>query len=269
MAVIAVPAHLHLPMAARLADAGIHLLIEKPLGTSLAGVDSLVQGLTDRNLTVAVAYVLRHHPALRAMRDAIESGEFGRPVELVAVAGQHFPTYRPAYRDIYYRDHSRGGGAVQDALTHVVNAAEWLIGPVDRLIADTAHQVLEGVEVEDTVHVMARHDEVPASYSLNQHQAPNENTITVICERATCRFQLHRNSWSWISAPELPWEEKEFPSLQRDDLFVQQAHAFLDAVDGRAGPVCPLPDAIQTLRVNLAVLASAEEGVWKQVDRDQ
>ena len=69
-----------------------------------------------------------------AMKAALDSGRFGRPVQLVAVCGQHFPTYRPAYREIYYRDRATGGGAIQDAITHVLNLGEWLIGPVDRLL---------------------------------------------------------------------------------------------------------------------------------------
>ena len=265
-AVIATPAHLHVSMAADLAQAGVHLLIEKPLSTSLDGIDSLARTIAERNLKVAVAYVLRQHPALRAMRDAIREGRFGRPVQLVAACGQHFPTYRPAYREIYYKDRATGGGAVQDALTHTMNAAQHLVGPIDRLTADAAHQVLDGVQVEDTVHVLARHGELLASYSLNQYQAPNELTITVVCERGTCRFELHRHRWAWMTQPDSSWREERFDNLQRDDLFVAQATNFLDMLDGRAEPACSLHEAARTLRVNLNVLASAEDGAWKGTD---
>jgi predicted dehydrogenase len=210
--------------------------------------------------------VLRHHPALRAMRDAIHGGRFGRPVQLVAVCGQHFPTYRPAYREIYYTDRATGGGAVQDALTHTMNAGQWLAGPIDRVAADVAHQVLDGVDVEDTAHVLARHGEVLASYSLNQYQAPNEFTMTVVCERGTCRFQLHKHCWAWVQRPDAPWHEEGISGLQRDDLFIAQANAFLNLLDGSAEPTCSLAEAVQTLRTNLAVLASADEGTWKETD---
>jgi predicted dehydrogenase len=265
-AVIATPAHLHVSMAADLAAAGVHLLIEKPLSTSLDGVDALTQVVAGQNVKVAVAYVLRLHPALAAMRCAIHAGRFGRPVQLVAACGQHFPTYRPAYREIYYRDRATGGGAVQDALTHTVNAAQWLVGPVDRLVADAAHQVLEGVDVEDTVHVVARHGDLLASYSLNQHQAPNETTITVVCERGTCRFELHRHRWAWMTRPDTAWVEERFDGLQRDDLFEAQANEFLDVTEGRAEPVCSLEEAIGTLRVNLAMLASVEDSKWTRTE---
>ncbi len=265
-AVIATPAHLHISMANSLADAGMHLLIEKPLSTSLEGIDSLQATLARNNLAAAVAYVLRHYPALRAMRDATQSGRFGRPVEMVAVSGQHFPTFRPAYRETYYANHATGGGAVQDALTHLINAGQWLAGPIDRLVADTAHQVLEGVDVEDTAHVIARHDRLLASYSLNQHQAPNEFVITVVCEQATCRLKLHRQQWAWMDRPDTPWQKESFPGLERDDAFIAQANAFLDVVDGKAEPTCTLQEAVNTLRANLAVLASAQDGTWKRTD---
>src|SRR5262249_40655674 len=155
-AVIATPAPLHVPLSLRLAEAGIHLLIEKPLSTSLEGVDRLRQVVARPGGGAAVAYVYRVLPGLAGMRAALVEGRFGRPVQLVAVCGQHFPTYRPAYRTIYYTDRAQGGGAIQDALTHVINAGEWLIGPVDRVLADAAHQILEGVEGEDTVHVLTR-----------------------------------------------------------------------------------------------------------------
>jgi predicted dehydrogenase len=263
VAVIATPAPLHVPQATRLAAAGRHVLIEKPLSTTLDGLDELRQAIRARGVTAAVAYVYRCHPLLAAMRQAIHEGRFGRPVELVAVSGQHFPTYRPAYRSIYYADRTTGGGAIQDALTHVVNAGEWLLGPIDRVVADAAHCVLDGVAVEDTVHLLARHGPVLASYSLNQHQAPNEMTITVVGERGTARFELHEHRWRWMTEPGSAWHEERIEPLERDAVFIAQAHAFLDTVEGRREPLCSLEEGIQTLRVNLAALASAAEGTWQ------
>jgi len=264
-AVIATPAHLHVPMAIRLAEAGTHLLIEKPLSTGLEGIDRLKEEVRTRRLVAAVAYVLRGHPALEAMKREIDSGRFGPPVQLVATAGQHFPTYRPADREIYYTDHATGGGAIQDGLTHVLNAGRWLVGPIDSLVTDAAHQVLEGVEVEDTVGLLARHGSVLASYSLNQHQAPNEWTISVVCRRGTARFELHRHRWRWMIKPDDPWHEESFGPIERDSLFVAQANAFLDCVEGTRAPVCTLDEGIETLRANLAALASVRERRWQTV----
>ena len=267
-AVIATPAPLHVSLATRLAEAGIHVLIEKPLSTNLEGIDRLRQVVRERAVTAAVGYVYRCHPSLVALRKAVLGAQFGRPVELVAVCGQHFPTYRPGYRDIYYRDRTTGGGAIQDALTHIVNAGEWLLGPVDRLVTDAAHLVLDGVAVEDTVHLLTRHGAALASYSLNQHQAPNEMTLTVICEKGTARCEFHEHRWRWLVEPGGTWQDERIPPLERDALFITQANAFLDAVEGRAAPLCTLEEGLQTLRVNLAALASVEGGSWQVIPRE-
>lgn len=264
-AVIAVPAHLHVPLARRLARAGVHLLIEKPLSTGMEGVEALATSVRERGVTAAVAYVYRANPVVEALRRAVRSGRFGPPLEVVVHCGQHFPTYRPAYREIYYKDRATGGGAVQDALTHLVNAVEWIVGPVTRLAADAAHLAIEGVEVEDTVHVLARHGPVMASYSLNQHQAPNEVSITVVCRGGTCRAELHRGRWRRMSEPGGAWEDEDLGPIERDAPFTRQAHAFLDALEGARPPLCTLDEGAQTLRANLAVLASAENGTWQTV----
>ncbi len=265
LAVIATPAHLHLDIATRLASAGLHVLIEKPLDTNADGIHRLAQVATEHGVLVAVAYVYRCFPALKAMREALLSGRFGKPVELVAVCGQNFPTYRPAYRDTYYASRATGGGAIQDALTHVLNAGEWLVGPIDRLVADAAHRVLADVSVEDTAHLLARHGDVLASYSLNQHQSPNEITLSVVCERGTFRWESHKHRWRWMTSPDDPWHDEAHEPLPRDAAFVAQANSFLDSIVKRTSPPCSLKEGLQTLRVNLAALASVDSGTWQTI----
>ena len=264
-AVIATPANTHIEIARKLAGHDFHLLIEKPLSTNLEGIKELSAVLDSRGLVASVAYVYRSFPALTSMREALRSGRFGKPVQIVAVGGQHFPTYRPAYRSTYYTRHATGGGAIQDALTHVINAAEWLVGPIDRLVVDAAHQLLDGVEVEDTVHLLARHGNVLGSYCLNQHQAPNESSITVLCSQGTVRWQSHTQSWRWMVVPEEPWHDETFEPMPRDAAFIGQASAFLDAVKNGVPPRCSLNEAEQTLKVNLAALNSLQSQAWQTI----
>ena len=275
-AVICTPAHLHVSMAMTLARHDCGMLIEKPLSISLEGIDEFIAEVHRRQIPVSVAYVLRQHPALNAMRECVQQNRFGRPVQIAYTGGQFFPLYRPAYREIYYTRHETGGGAVQDALTHIVNAAEWVVGPVMKLVADAEHCVLEGVEVEDTVHLLTRHVEghpesaaserpLLGSFCLNQHQTPNESTWTVICERGTLRFEFHRNRWLTCAEPGADWVVEEEFEIERDELFTRQASMFLDQLDGNVAPACSLDEALQTLRVNLAALQSLKSTAWENV----
>lgn len=201
------------------------------------------------------------------MKRAIASGSLGTPVQLVVVAGQNFPTYRPAYRESYYVSRARGGGAIQDAMTHLVNAGEWLLGPIDRVVADADRKVLASVDVEDVVHFLARHGSALGSYSLNQFQSPNEISITVVCENGTARFEYHRHRWRRMVKPDDLWHDEATIKLERDDLFVWQAESFLNAIERREPPLCSLDEGIQTLRVNLAIIKSLESEQWQDASR--
>lgn len=263
--VIATPAPLHVAQARAGLAQGCHVLIEKPLAITDEGIKELLAEADASSRAVGVAYVYRAHPALAAMRKAIASGEFGKPLELIAVCGQHFPFYRPAYASTYYARHETGGGAVQDALTHILNAGEWLMGPMTALVADTAHQRLATKDVEDTAHVLARHGEAMASYALNQHQAPNETTISVVCESGTARFEYHAQRWRSCRNPGDAWTDHDDTPLERDTLFIRQAEAFLDACFENTPVLCSLREGIRSLRVNQAILRSVATRQWQDL----
>jgi predicted dehydrogenase len=265
IAVICAPAHLHIPMATKLANLGIHTLCEKPLSVSLDGIDELSEATERHGVVLGIAYTWRHFPISVAIKETLDSGRFGRPLSLVHVSGQNFPTYRPAYREIYYNDHKTGGGAIQDALTHMINLGEWLVGPVDRIVADAKHLSLPGVDVEDTVHVLTHQGDVMGSYAMNQHQTAKTTMFTIACEQATVLAEYHKNRWMWQEAPEGEWHVEQFPAVERDSNYLSQAHSFLDAVEGRSEVRCTLSEGLQTLRVNLAALASSKQHTWQQI----
>ncbi len=258
--VICTPAQTHLPLALRGLEAGKHLLIEKPLAVDLKDVSRVREAILKAGRHVAVAYVYHAMPWIREMRAAFVSGDLGAPKHATIVAGQHFPTFRPAYRDIYYTRHETGGGAIQDALTHLANLAEWLLGPTTRLYCDAAHQVLEGVEVEDTVNIVARHGEVMVSYATNQFQAPNEMELCIHCERGSIRVQGHERRWGIQRQGETEWTWHTHPPVERDAHFISQAHEFLNGVEGQPSVLATFDEGVQTLKFNLAALESAATG---------
>ena len=276
-AVIASPADTHVPIALQLAEAGVPMLIEKPLSVSLDGLDELTRRIEARGLLAAVAYVYRAHPSLRGMKTMIDAGRFGKPLHVTVVSGHSFPTFRPAYQEIYFKNRRTGGGAIQDALTHLVNAVEWLVGPTERVAVHAERKVLSNVAVEDTVNMLARNGAVMACYSLNLYQAPSELTVAVVCERGTLKLELHKERFRWKVTPDnrhgaSEWHNVPAGVSELDEWFMVQERAFLDALERTAEPLCTLAEAAQTLRVNLAALASADrDGVWRQVatERDE
>lgn len=258
--VICTPAHTHIPIATRCAEMGIHLLLEKPLSTSLDGIPALIQTAAGRGLVARVAYVHRSIPTVMAARKLLLSGVTGAVKHVVATAGQHFPTARPAYASTYFARRESGGGCIQDAITHTIHAVEWLVAPFTRVFCDASHQALAGVEVEDTVNVVGRlRGDIPVSVVQNQFQAPSELCITIHGLLGSVRVELHRQRVGFLPLGGQDWQWSDLPPEERDGMFVRQARSFLGAIDGEPDDLATLEDGLQTLKVNLAALRSADE----------
>lgn len=255
---ICTPAHLHVEHAELLAPATPALLIEKPLCTRLEDVARLEAAVAGK--VVQIAYVLRAHPATQRARELLEAGEIGPLHQVAVMAGQHFPTYRPAYRQIYYARREMGGGAVQDAATHLFDLVQYLAGPLAWIFCDYSHQALPDVEVEDTVHLLGRADagRVLVSLALNQFMAPNETHIQLNGERGSLCIRLHEQRVGVFKFGSTEWSWSEPLVHERDDLFRAQARSFLAAAAGEQPPLCSLAEGLRALRVNLAALESGE-----------
>lgn len=264
--VICTPAHLHLPIAIKLLNLRLHVFIEKPLAIDTALVPQVREAIAQAQRFVAVAYVYHLMPWVANAREFLKQGELGKVLHVSSMSGQHFPTFRPAYRDIYYTRHELGGGAIQDALTHLVNAVEWLIGPCTRVYCDAAHQALEGVTVEDTVNVTSRHGQVLVSFAMTQFQTPNENTLLIHCENGSVKIETNHQRWGVMRRGDADWTWHQTPPQERDDMFIAQANAFLDGVEGRDTPLCTFEEAVQTLKFNQAALRSAATGAAIEIE---
>lgn len=260
--IICTPAHLHVPMAMEALRHGKHVLIEKPLSQSLGSIDALLRIHELSGCQAAVAYVLHVFPFLVEARDFLRSGTLGPVRHVTLMSGQPFHRLRPAhavhYSQTYYSDRKLGGGAIQDALTHTANWIESVIGATDSVLCDCAHQVLPGVTVEDTVNISARHGDILVSYALNQFQAPNESTLQFNTATGSVKIEFHRQRWGVFRENDADWTWHEAPVAERDSHFITQANSFLDQIEGQPARLCTLPAAAQTLRFNLAALASAE-----------
>lgn len=260
-AVVATPAPSHVAIATEILKAQRHCLIEKPLALALDGLTGLSAAHAASGRAAAIAYVHHFRAEVAAARAFVQAGSLGRVLQASVVSGQDFPFFRPAYREIYYRDRTQGGGAIQDALTHLANLIEWFVGPTAALSCEAGHQALAGVEVEDTVAVTGRtRDGAIVTWSLNQFQAPNETTLQFNAERGSVIVEYHRQRWGYFARGDKDWTWETFPPAERDGPFIAQANAFLDLCAGKPSACATLDEGIQAVRFNLAAFESLRTG---------
>ncbi len=89
LAVIANPAPYHIATAQKLAEAGVHLLIEKPLSANTHGVQQLLETCHKNNIVLCVGYNLRFLPSLQYYRDCLLNNTIGKVLSVRCEIGQY------------------------------------------------------------------------------------------------------------------------------------------------------------------------------------
>ena len=155
VAVIANPATHHIPIAQKLAEKGVHLLIEKPLSVSLRGIDNLIATCKRKNAVLSVGYNLRYLKSLQYFKSLIDKGVAGKIFSVRCEAGQYLPSWRPGedYRAGVSAKKELGGGVLLE-LSHELDYLRWIFGEIEWVTASLSHQSNLEINVEDTAHLL-------------------------------------------------------------------------------------------------------------------
>ncbi len=145
---IATPSGLHPQHGIAAARAGKHVVSEKPMAISLAGADDLLRACDEAGVQLFVVKQNRLNPPIQLLRKAIDKGRFGR----IFVANTTVRWTRP--QEYYDQAPWRGtwtldGGAIMNQASHYVDLIQWLVGPVESVMAKTA-TLARKIEAEDT-----------------------------------------------------------------------------------------------------------------------
>jgi UDP-N-acetyl-2-amino-2-deoxyglucuronate dehydrogenase len=154
---IATPHPLHAGPAVLAAQAGVHVLVEKPLAASLADCDAMLEAARQHRIKLGVISQRRWYDPVRRMRAAIEAGKIGRPVlGTFVMYSWREPSY---YQSDPWRGRwdSEGGGVLVNQSPHMLDLLQWLmndeVAEVSGYWANLNHP---SVEVEDTAVAILR-----------------------------------------------------------------------------------------------------------------
>ncbi len=153
---IATPHPLHRAHALECLEAGAHVLIEKPMATTVADCDAIMDAARARGLKVGVISQRRWYPANRRIRDALDSGKLGAPAlgEIVMLGWRDEAYYRSdPWRGSWAGE---GGGVLVNQAPHQLDLLCWFMGPVAEVSAYWANLNHPYIEVEDTAVASVR-----------------------------------------------------------------------------------------------------------------
>ena len=140
---IPLPNHLHAEWSKRAADAGKHVLCEKPAALDAAQTADMIDHCTARGVVWMEAFMYRFHPQWELVRRLVGEGAVGDLRAVVAVFT--FTVRDPAN---IRRVPGYGGGSLYDVGAYCVNVSRWLFGRPPVAVSGTSHASPEGVDEE-------------------------------------------------------------------------------------------------------------------------
>lgn len=258
--IVSNPTALHLDVAIPAAEAGCHLLLEKPISNNMERVDELLAAVKSGGGKVLVGYQFRFHPGLQAVKRLLEEELIGAPVSVRAHWGEYLPDWHPweDYRRSYAARKDLGGGVVL-TLCHPFDYLRWLLGEVISASGWVGQAGDLGVEAEDVVEaVLEFASGAIGSVHLDYYQRPPSHLLEIVGTKGTIRWDNADGCVNIFTDVKDHWESIASPkAFERNDMFLAQMKHFIEIARGQLEPICSLEDGVQTLKVALAILASA------------
>lgn len=275
--ILATPNQFHVSHAITCMEAGLPVLLEKPVATTLAEGERLVQAVEDRKATVLVGHHRAHSPIMARAREIIDSGRLGR---LVAVMGSAV-FFKP---DHYFNDNpwrkEVGAGPILLNMIHEVHNLRMLCGEIVSVQAMSSNAI-RGFPVEDTVAICLRFASGAlgsfllsdtAACARSWEQTSQENKAYPSYDDEDC-YVITGTSGS-LSVPTMRlktygkaedhswWKpfDVSVAALAREDPLARQIEHFGAVIRGDVQPLVSVRDGCENLRITNAIVESSRTG---------
>jgi len=277
--IVANPTSLHLDVAIPAAEAGCHILLEKPVSNSLDRLDVLQKAAEKSGSRILVGFQFRYHPTLNKARELIQASALGKVLTVHAHWGEYLPQWHPweDYRQSYAARADLGGGVIR-TLTHPLDYLRYLIGEVDSLWSFNGHLSPLEMDVEDAAEIGLRFvSGAVGGVHLNYFQRPPVHRLEIVGTGGTLRwdnadgvlhhFKMPATFGTFSEEPPAPVVEAVAPpeGFERNQLFLAQTRHFVETAAGESEPRCTLADGARALRLALAAQESQKSGRVVQI----
>jgi Predicted dehydrogenases and related proteins len=261
VAVVAVPTRFHEEAALRLAEAGVHTLVEKPIADSVVAGKRMVAAFAAKGLVGAVGHIERFNPALQQLRKRIADGEIGEVYQITTRRQGPFPS---RIADV---------GVAKDLGTHDVDLTAWVAQSDYRTVfAQTATK--SGRAYEDMMLATGRLENgVIVNHIVNWLSPMKERVTIVNGETGTFVADTSSGDLTFFANGTFPLEWESISAFRgvsegdvtryafpkREPLRVEH-EAFRDAVLGLRQDVVTMEQGLRALAVIEGILESATTG---------
>ena len=256
---IALPHHLHHPVALECIEAGKHVLLEKPMANSEAECVELVETAQRRSVVLMVAYCMRFHPLITHLKEALDARIAGELFQLSIWTEQH--TERPP-SSWMCRAETLGGGQLFSHGCHYIDLLLWYLGQPLRGMHLGTNRGTPWMEREGTSNVCLEFQDGRIGYHFGTWGARGSRlryTFHAHCDEGMLeadisgkQLVLHRGS-----------ERKILYQLSNTGKHTENEMGhFLDCIERDETPITNGPAALKSLRTIWRLYQAEEKAAW-------
>jgi predicted dehydrogenase len=150
---VATPVHLHAVQAIAAAEAGKHVLCEKPMAMNVRECDRMIAASRAHNVKLGVAYYRHFYPVVERIKNIIASGDIGAPVLVQINAFESFNPDADHPRSWLLKKELAGGGPMFDFGCHRIEVLTNIFGPITTVRSMATNNLFDR-EVEDTASAL-------------------------------------------------------------------------------------------------------------------
>ena len=258
------PNHLHVPVTEQAADAGKHVLVEKPVALDAAEAERLVAARDRNGVLIQEAFMVRTHPQWLRALELVREGKVGDVRSIVALF-----SYFNDDPDNVRNQAAIGGGALYDIGCYPINVARFLFeGEPTRVAALIERDPSFGTD--RLTSALLAFDRGHLAFTVSTQLVPYQR-VQVLGTTGRIEMRIPFNA-----PPDEPAEiylddgsalgdaSRRAETFPVCDQYRIQAERFSAALRGEAEQVLPLEDSIANMRVIDAVYRAGAEGLWVQ-----
>lgn len=250
----------HLSVALNAAERGIHLFIEKPLSHSLKGLHRLSMIVQEQKLVVETGCMMRFHPNLLWMKNAICEGFLGDVYFARVNVGQYLPDWRPDrdYRSSYSAKREQGGGVVLD-LIHELDYLSWWFGQVEDVAAILGHLSNLEINSEDVAQILlVFRSGVMAEVHMDYLRPQYSRSAEVVGSQGMLSWDYVAGTVTFKQAKSEEVVHKVPENFDRNSMFIDHMRYFLNRLSAPKESAVSLDESIHVQRVALAAHESSK-----------
>ena len=261
--IIANTSNLHIPTAIKLANAGVHLFIEKPLSNSLKDAKKLLKIVKKNKIITQMGCQLRFHKCVKKIKELISSRRLGRILSVKVECGSFLPDWHPYedYSKSYASKKELGGGIVLTCI-HEIDYLYWFFGKVSEVFSITGKYSDLKISADDlSAGIIKFRNNVIAELHLDYFQKPLFRSCKIIGIKGTIYWDSDTNIVKLYDNDKNRWIKiLKLSNYDRNLMYKEELKHFLNCVKKQKTTINPFQDdGIKTLQIGLAIMKSSKK----------